>query len=147
MLHGSLQPRRMDESLQTNIQISNPWMRDWQWCHTLGFISRRPFLKNERSLNDLNVIPLISMICNPKGIKREVFIGKNLKSFGFGRVLNHICVKNLDIICMIARANLLTIWAPRALKRYGLLKRFGVLERSKSLEWSYSISKVNFKIF
>ena len=48
------------------------------------------------------------MISNPQGVNREVFIDKSPKSFGFGRVLNHIFVKNIDRICMIAQANLST---------------------------------------
>ena len=43
---GSLQPHQKDESLQTKIQRINPWMRDWEWCDTLSFLSRKPSLEN-----------------------------------------------------------------------------------------------------
>ena len=51
-------------------------MRYREWCDASSFFSRRPSLKNERSLNDLNAIS------NPQGVNREVFIVKSLKSFG-----------------------------------------------------------------
>ena len=57
-------------------------MRNQEWCGSLGFLSQRPSLRNVRFLNDL------SPISYPQGINREVFIGKSLKSFGFGRVPN-----------------------------------------------------------
>ena len=60
-------------------------MRDREWCNTLGFLSRRSSLKNERSLNNLSPI---FMIFNPQGVKREVLIGKSSKSFGFERFFN-----------------------------------------------------------
>ena len=80
-LSGSLLPRRRDEGLQPKIKKTNPWMREYEWCGTLGFLSRRPCLKKIRSLNDL------SPIFNPLGIIREVFIGKSPKSLNFRRVL------------------------------------------------------------
>ena len=126
---GLLQPRWNDEGLQTKIQRFNPWMRYQEWCGTLSFLSRRSSLKNERSLYNL------SPTSNPQGVKSEVFIGKNLKSFSFGRVLSHICVKDLGRICMIAWANLVIAWVPRVLEQYG------------SLEWSHFVSKVDFKTF
>ena len=77
-------------------------MRYREWCDTSSFFSRRPSLKNERSLNDLNAI------FNPQGVNREVFIGKSPKSFDFGRVLNYICMKNLGKIYSTTQANLPT---------------------------------------
>ena len=70
----------------------NSWMRDREWCNTLGFLSRRSSLKNERSLNNLSPIFMIS---NPQGVKREVLIGKSSKSFDFERFFNWIYVKYL----------------------------------------------------
>ena len=70
----------------------NSWMRDREWCNTLGFLSRRSSLKNERSLNNLSPIFIIS---NPQGVKREVLIGKSSKSFDFERFFNWIYVKYL----------------------------------------------------
>ena len=67
-------------------------MRDREWCNTLGFLSRRSSLKNERSLNNLSSI---FMIFNPQGVKREVLIGKSSKSFDFERFFNWIYVKYL----------------------------------------------------
>ena len=77
-------------------------MRYREWCDTSSFFSRRPSLKNERSLNDLNAIS------NPQGVNREVFIVKSLKILGFGRVLNYICMKNLGKIYTMTQANLPT---------------------------------------
>ena len=51
------------------------------------------------------------MIFNPQGVNREVFIGKSSKGFSFERVLNQICVKNLDRIYMTAQANSPTTWS------------------------------------
>ena len=70
----------------------NSWMRDREWCNTLGFLSRRSSLKNERSLNNLSPIFMLS---NPQGVKREVLIGKSSKSFDFERFFNWIYVKYL----------------------------------------------------
>ena len=70
----------------------NPWMRDREWCNTLGFLSKRSSLKNERSLNNLSSI---FMIFNAQGVKREVLIGKSSKSFDFERFFNWIYVKYL----------------------------------------------------
>lgn len=53
---GSLQPRWRNEGFQPKIQISNPWLRNQEWYDTINILSMRPFLKNERSLNELNAI-------------------------------------------------------------------------------------------
>ena len=79
-------------------------MRYREWCDASSFFSRRPSLKNERSLNDLNAIS------NPQGVNREVFIVKSLKILGFGRVLNYICMKNLGKIYITTQVNLPTTW-------------------------------------
>ena len=83
-------------------------MRDREQYDTLGFVFRRPSLKNERSLNDLNVIFPISMISNPQGIKKEGICRQKPKEFQFWKSFKPY-VKNLDKICMIAQANLLIV--------------------------------------
>ena len=78
-------------------------MRDREWCNTLGFPTRRPSLKDVRSLNDLNTIFYnLFRSLTLKGLKERVFIGKNPNRFGFERVLNQICMKNLGKINMTA---------------------------------------------
>ena len=56
-------------------------MRDLEWCETLGFLSKRSFLKNERSPKQSQCN--LSTISNPPRVNRGVFIGKSPKNFGF----------------------------------------------------------------
>ena len=46
----------------TQDSTNNLWMRNWEWCGTLGYLSRIPSLKNEWSLNDFSPKSLISII-------------------------------------------------------------------------------------
>ena len=97
-------------------------MRDWEWCDTSGFLSRKPSLQKTWFLNN------IYAISNPLGVNRGEFISKGPKSLYFKRFFNWNCMKiSVEIAWLLEP----THW---------LLEQLGSLSDPKHLSTPSSLS-------